>query len=488
MTQLMPRKHSLTILLLTLIAIVSKLTIRYIYHFDFTAIPVLETWHLLNKDLLVNRPWESLWNLHSQPPLFNGLCSLLIIWFPKHYEGVMEILWFLFGYAQTILLYASLYKLSNKRWLAFAISAYFSITPAFLLYESWYFYTYLGMIFLSWSLFFLIQYLRTEKFVWGFALFALLAVICLTISMFHLAWLVLIAIGLIIFSKPQLRRRTFMAALFPVLMVTGWYAKNKVMFGHFTASTWMGMNIARIMLPLDRQLPSSVTNDTIRRLADIGPFRCLEEYGPWLPANDKYKNVPALQEWCKASSECNFNNIQYIWISDKFQEASIACLKSNPKPYLSLIKTSTTLYFSPATNYFAFKKNRSKIIDYENFFNLGYIPIYKDYVFLTNAILFLAYLFSFTALVVILLKRFKNVLKGTQKWQWQDIAVIYCAFNIQYLALAGNLLELGENMRFRFQVIPLFLFMLTYLYWHWKWRKKAVTTTETPANTVQTAI
>ncbi|NIG56329.1 hypothetical protein [Chitinophaga sp. Cy-1792] len=488
MTQLLPRKHVPTILLLTLIALVSKLIIKYIYHFDFTAIPVLETWHLLNKDLLVNRPWESLWYLHSQPPLFNGLCSLLIIWFPHHYEGVMELLWFLFGYAQTILLYASLYNLTNKRWLSFAISAYFSITPAFLLYESWYFYTYLGMIFLSWSLFFLIKYLRTEKFVWGFSLFLLLSVICLTISMFHLVWLVLIAIGLTIFSKPHLRKRTVLAAIFPVLMVTGWYAKNKVMFGHFTASTWMGMNIARIMLPLNRQLPPSIANDTVRRLADVGPFRCLEEYGPWLPVNNKYKNIPALQEWCKASSECNFNHLQYIWISDKFQEASMACLKANPKPYLSLIKTSTALYFSPATNYFAFQKNRSKIMGYENLFNLGYIRIYKDYVFLTNAILFLAYLLVFTAIAYILSRKMIRVLAGKEKWDWQDIALIYCVFNILYLAMAGNLLELGENMRFRFQVIPLFLFTLTWLYWNRKWRNTASSDTPTPVKTAQATV
>ncbi|MBV7532020.1 hypothetical protein [Chitinophaga sp. sic0106] len=475
MMHLMPRKHMPAILLLTLITVISRFIVRYFYHFDINAVPVLETWHLLDRQLLIDHPWECMWYLHSQPPLFNGLCSLLMNAFPVHYIQVMEALWIILGFVQTILLYLSIYQLTRKRWIGFAVSAYFCITPAFLLYEAWYFYTYLGMIFLSYSLYFLIRFLRTEKFVWGFALFLTLAVICLTISMFHLVWLIAAVVLVLLMCQPHLRKKTILAALFPVLLVTGWYGKNKVMFGHFTASTWMGMNVARIMLPLDRQLPPAITNDTIRRYADIGPFRCLEEYGvQWLPENKQYPGIGALHDWCKGTSESNFNNIQYIYISDQFQKAGMECLKADPKKYLKLTFTANSLYFSPTTNYFNLVKNRSKILGYEYFFNLGYIPIHKDYIFLTNAILVLLYAVSFGLLAWHSLQRWKGVRKRILAWEWQDIAAVYAAFNILYLMLAGNFLELGENNRFRFQVIPLFLFLLVYTVWNQWMRGKPI--------------
>ncbi len=49
----------------------------------------------------------------------------------------------------------------------------------------------------------------------------------------------------------------------------------------------------------------------------------------------------------------------------------------------------------------------------------------------------------------------------------RDIVIAYALFNILFVLCTGNLLEIGENMRFRFMTIPLFLVLCTMLYGRW---------------------
>ncbi|WP_143306687.1 hypothetical protein [Chitinophaga vietnamensis] len=463
MRPLIPSLHRPVFVFLLLLTLLSRFIVRYFFHITFDAAHVHMGWQLLSPELLQHRLLQSLWYLHSQPPLFNLLTGLALKCFPVHYALALEYLFMLMGFLQTWLLYRSLYELCTRRWLAAAIAAYCCISPAFLLYESWYFYAMMAMCGLSWSMWCLIRYLQTEKFVWACALFGLLAMLSLTVSMFHLGWILLVVL-LLCFLQKALWRKTLLAAIFPLLVVAGWYGKNDYLFGEFTGSTWMGMNISRIMLPVSKSAPLAVKDDTTRHIAAIGPFHCVSDYAPWLPADARYPDIPALHEATKPDGTCNLNHLQCIWIAQRFKAASLAELKAHPRNYASLVMTAHALYFAPASEYFHLAANRNKIAGYTKLFNLGQHPIYKNYVFVSSAVLALLYALAFSVLALQLYRRRKSA----TGWHWQETAVSYAAFNILFFLLIGNLLELGENMRFRFQVIPLFLFVLLYLLYKFK--------------------
>lgn len=448
------RQHWSPVLLLVVITLFSRFIVRYFYGITFDDSHLYIGWQLLDLPLLRDRLWESLWYLHAQPPVFNLGSALLIRLFPQQHALAMELLFIGAGLLQTLLLYFTLYRLRERRWLAFTVPALWCVSPAFILYESWYFYTFPAMCGLSVSLFFLERFLRTQQFVWGCALFGTLALLCLTVSMFHLIWLLMVAVTLLLLH-PAMWRRICLSALVPVLLVSGWYAKNNYLYGQFTASTWMGMNMARIMLPASRALPAAVQNDTTRQLVRTGTFRCVNSYRPWLPPDAMWPAVPVLQEVCKQNGSCNYHHGQYIFISEHFRRAAMASLKAHPGVYARHVITANLLYFAPASTYFYLEENRRHIAGYDRIFNLGLITLHSDYIYLNTLLLVLLYV-----LVAVLLIR--RLIKQRPRG-WQETMALYAAGNLLFLMLAGNLLELGENMRFRFQAVPLLLLLIVYL-------------------------
>ena len=85
----------------------------------------------------------------------------------------------------------------------------------------------------------------------------MLAILLLTRSIFHLAWMVLVVVLLAILLR-QCWRQVLLAAAAPLLVVAFWYAKNYYYFGTFGASTAMGIglsNITTLMVERERLLP-----------------------------------------------------------------------------------------------------------------------------------------------------------------------------------------------------------------------------------------
>lgn len=461
------RLHSQQLLFLSLIVVGSNFVVKYFFDLTFDYTQLSLAWQLLDVQLLKTKLIESLWYLHSQPPLFNLFAGIILQVFPHNYAIALEYTFKLFGLLQSLLLYLSLYRLSNKKSVAFVVATSFALLPSFLLYENWFFYTFIAMCGLSCSVFLLIQFLKTNRVIWAIAFFSCLAILCLTISMFHLVWLILIIILCLKLLKGY-RTKIIVGSLFPLLLVTGWYTKNLILFDHFTSSTWTGMNISRIMLPISGEPPPAVTNDTLCKLIETGSFKCLSKYQPLLPHNTNYPAIAAVQQTYKSSGGCNYNNIQYIYLSEKFQQASVAVFRYDPRIYFRNAITSNILYFAPASNYFYLATNRQKLGWYDRLFNFDLTPVYKSYIGIDNFILILLYICVFFSVSLILRRNYKENKLNTVSWKWQDVTVIFAAFNILFFLVIGNFFELGESNRFRFQVTPLLLVMTVYSYTYFK--------------------
>ena len=194
----------------------------------------------IDPQLLTTRLLESLWYYHANPPMLNLVAGLGYKWFGTGANVFFSAMFHFLGAATALSVYALTWKLSSSRLAAHIVTALLVFSPAFVLYENWFMYTFPAAALLTISALVLYRYVQTRQTRWCVAFFAVLAVLLLTRSLFHLAWMVVIAALLAIVLRSS-RRQVLAAAALPILVVASWYGKNYYYFGAFSSSTWVGV-------------------------------------------------------------------------------------------------------------------------------------------------------------------------------------------------------------------------------------------------------
>jgi hypothetical protein len=261
-------------------------------------------WQYLDPHLLRHDLFRSLWYLHSQPPLFNLLLGG-VVHLPTATSGTLQALFLLTGAALVVGLYLLMLELGTPRAVAWIGALLFSIFPATLAYENYALYTYAVATMLCWSALAAARYARTRRVGWGVATVALLSAVALTRASYHLVWIV-VAVGLLLFAIRPPDRRAVVAMMLPVLVVAGWYVKNFAVFGTFSSSSWVGMNMAHtVFSEVPRaDLERLVAEGKLSRDVLIGPFKPLSAYG----VAPGHTGVPALDELRTSTGLVNLNN------------------------------------------------------------------------------------------------------------------------------------------------------------------------------------
>src|SRR6185437_13942463 len=97
--------------------------------------------------------------------------------------------------------------------------------------------------------------------------FMLMALAIYTRQVFQLPWLALLVVLLALASRRP--KAVLRAAAVPLVLVVLLYAKNAVLFGVPTTSSWFGMNMARITLNVAprSELQRLVAEGRLSRLA-----------------------------------------------------------------------------------------------------------------------------------------------------------------------------------------------------------------------------
>lgn len=113
-------------------------------------------------------------------------------------------------------LYRLLTGLGIREWLSALLTILFVISPTAILYENWLFYMYPALVLLVLGALFVHRFAVTHQTRDGFWCFALLAALCLLMSLLHLIWLLLFAAGLFIGVR-RCRRSLLPAAGIPLL-------------------------------------------------------------------------------------------------------------------------------------------------------------------------------------------------------------------------------------------------------------------------------
>ena len=436
------------------------LYIRAGLQFDNT--PPKYFYQFIDPQLLKTRFLESVWYLHSQPPLLNFVTGLLYQRFSPQ-SKIFSYIFLILGFLFALTLYWLGLRLGIKPWASAALAIWFTVSPATAFYENMYFYTYPVAFLLVLAALVLSKFLETDNAWWGCGFFSLLAGLCLTWAIFHLTWMIATIALIAVWYRNW--RKLALVSLIPVLAVTGWYAKNSLLFGTFSASSWVGMNLSHVTF-LSPLAPQSVRDDLVRR-GDLTPypvpeaFRAIENYQGLLPVPPP-RGIPVLDENIKSTKAVNFNHTYYLALSERMLKDALRFIRSRPAIYLASVKQGLSIYFHSSSDYLLLKDKPAPGLEvwWDRIF-YGQVSNYNgDFNNRWNSSPLYVGWWLVIAYAAGTVYGLRTVLAGQSADQAFVPVITFITFTILYCTFTANFFDLGENNRFRFTLDPLVLLLV----------------------------
>ncbi len=445
--------------MILLLFVISRIIISIIgIEMDYQAL--YRNWQYLAVDTLRHDLLKGVWYDHTQPPLFNLLLGVILKISGSFAPLVFSLLFKLITLLNTFLLLRLLKENTKHKNIPIVFSLIYLLSPATMLFENELFYTSFITLLLLLSCFYLLQYQVSGKPGKLVGFFLPLALICLTRSMYHLAWLIIPWLFLFISARKRKSARQALLTVFLfIAVVCGWYIKNFMIFGSFTTSTWAGMNIARNVFH------DAVITDS-SRIASIEPFSNISAYHNFLShepvAAFKGLNDRDLTQEMKNDSFINEKHAGYIEISRQYMQASKQYVRDHPGAYLKNVVQSAIIFFAPATRYPVNEAQARKIKYYDLLysFNLSQLAKGKQE---RRIALTLSALPKFICYALVFLIAINTWIRRKQ------IALLhlFIIYVIGYIFTISSLFEHYENMRFRYEAEPLFLVLAAGILTNW---------------------
>ncbi len=416
-------------------------------HFGFDAL--YDYWQYLDVQSLRHHLLRGLWYQHSQPPVFNLFLGTVLKISGSAAPLVLQVIFLMMSFVNAWLLLLIVKLVTSSRSLALAFSLGYLVSPATMLFENELFYTSFLSLWLLVAVYAVVLFERRKRNIYLVIFYAALCLLCLTRSMYHITWLAGLSLFLTwYYRKTPFFKPVFISALVSLCLVSGWYAKNAVIFGKFAASSWMGINFSRIVFHDEAITDSS-------SIAAIHPFYPISYYRKYITRDyERYAGLDDrdLLNEIKNDHFVNMNHAGYLQVSDKYMAASWSYLAKHPGAYLRNMGKSFIIFFTPASSYFKLEQNAEHIRHYDLLagFNLSHLSTIdrEKKTLLAMAAIPMCLLY---AIVFIFMVR-----RG--KW---NAANVFIATTIGFTFIAGTLLEYGENMRYRYEIQPLFFVLLS---------------------------
>lgn len=438
----------------------------------FTPHMALSSEEVMDPALLRHHLWQTLLYLHAQPPLYNLFIGLWLKVFGtgRAFDLSLHVLFLLTALVAYVASYALQRRLGVGRGLAYAVSTALLVSPAFVLYENLAFYTLpVATLLLLASL--ALHAAVTGRRPWPWvAFFGLLFLLCGVRSTFVLPFY--LAVALLLAWVLRRRARAILLAALPFgLLVFGFYAKNAVVFGQFTDSSWMGMNLAGTMythIPTAR-LRALVAAGRMPAIALVPRFSRVPVYAGMAPPACAAIGAPILTEAVTSVGRRNLDNCVYLGASQRYLQADLAGLRACPACFVYAVAHAWYIYFRPAEQYHLIpKSNRAAIAGWIRAWPLS-APLHVDaaglYLRLMHANGLRAhaarpktiYPWLVLTLVAALASGVAVTLGGLGSAR-DDPRRIVCAWLtgvVLFVGVVSNIGEVGDNMRFRFATDPL---------------------------------
>lgn len=423
---------------------------------QFDRSPLPWFWQYIDPELLKHDFFESVWNLHIQPPLTNVFLGVMLNLFPHDFSTTTHLVFMLLGLAQAVTIYLLLWRLGVNRALSTTVAVLFSVLPLSLMYENYLFYEYAVMVLVTVAALSLQIFVSRPTFWRGFAFFALIGTLIYLRSMFQLAYLLILIAFFLLLIKDH-RRLILKSALVPLLAVVLLYTKNAVMFGFFGSTSWLGSSLAKVTvaeLPTEKRL-ELVRQGKLHRIETIGVFNQLHEYYRYIKRPAKTGIEVLDTEYKTTGGGRNMNNLAYVELSRLQFSDGLTSLREEPIHYIRYRKASFQDYFTPSTDYdFLSASNLRAIQEWDEIVDTVLYGQPKQGS--TGVLIAFWYLLAFIYGLVVLVGVIRRRLA-----QPFDLAVLFIWFTALYVTVVSIALEVGENQRDRIVSEPLVLVLLT---------------------------
>jgi hypothetical protein len=459
--------------LLAMIFAVSRLG-YYLLGVRFDARPVLHYFQFIDPELLKHRLFQSLFYLHVQPPGWNLYVGTVLKLFPISYPSVFHFIYLLLGLGICWAIYHLMRICGVSRWLAFSLAIWFIVSPGVVLFENYLLYEYLVAFFLVAAAVTLVHFVQDSRSLWAMLFFAALFGLVLVRNFFHLVYFAAILAALA-FLFPARRRTVLLCGALPLLAILGLYAKNRMLFGSFSGSTWMGMNMDVITA---HQLTGTEAADFVARgvvspvsLLDLGSP--IEAYRPYIqmPART---GIPVLDDCVSSTNATNFNCLAFLQVQRIYTRDGLALLRNYPVVYLRSVEAAWFSYFLPAGDFPFFDLNRPKIHAIDRLWNIVFFGQFKEAsdrkelrrLAANGARASLALytgVFLMIGLPALWLWSVCYLITGVRRQTLDPPAAILLGFlllNITYVTALANFLSSFENNRYRFPLDAFYVVLL----------------------------
>lgn len=323
---------------------------------------LVEVMHFADPELLRTRLCETLWYLHIQPPLMNlfvGLVLKCVSWDRPVFMALYLAMGFVL-YQCTFVLQLRLGV--GKRWAAVS-STVFMASPSFILWENYLLYTMPCAALLALAAVCLCDVLERGSGAAAAGFFWALFALCGMRSMFHLGYFVLI-FCVLLWRMKNYRRKIAMAAIVPLLLLSGIYAKNYLLFGEFGVCSFVGKNLW-IMTAGNMRWDEKVQlieEGRLSRLSLINRWDSLDSYpAEFKEVPSRFRGIPVLSQTHKSNGAVNYNHYGNIEISRIYGQDAWYVLLHRPKVYLLSLAVSGYRYFKSSSALPVSLENQAKI-------------------------------------------------------------------------------------------------------------------------------
>ena len=422
---------------------------------------------LVDAQLLETRLLETIWYLHSQPPLFNLFVGLVLKFSPFGVVGTFHAVYLALGALLLWGLYDLGHKVGLSRRVAVVVAVIVGCGPVAVLYENWLTYEYPLAVLLVLLVDAGARWVRHGR-VPALATFVTLAAAAtLTRSLLHPVWLVAVVVFVLLARRPQAVSRGVVAAVaVPLVLVGGVMVKNQVLFGSPELSSWFGFNVYHVAVsPLPPDVFLQLYGDGVLEADPVTPPRC-ELERPDVPVlAEEYE-----QGWSgEVSGRQNFNWECLPPYYRSLADDAFAAARAEPRRTAKTVIGSFEVWAGPSTFYPGITPNRLEVEGLEAAYRRTVLlslpwtppvaaplawpaaaqaPDRRLHISLTIVAATLVVVGAAAAALI----RWRRAGMGPAR-----AAVVLGGGTILFVTLAGNLFEHGENNRFRFVVEPLTL-------------------------------
>jgi hypothetical protein len=427
---------------------------------------------LLDLDILHHHLLRGLFHLHAQPPLLNLLIGVSLKIAGPHYAWLVLAFQMSLDLAAGISVYLTLATLDVAPTFSLIVSLLLLLNPSAILYEFDALYTSIVFSIHCFIAFSATRYVTTRSNLALSWFMALAVTLTLLRSSYHWLWLVCL-FAILAWQMAPNRKQILRMGRIGLLLALIWPAKNYVLFKHFSSSTWAPYNLSRMWggVPLVKArsplLPTVAPTD-------------LSEVNSWLQQNWSVPPVgsPELDDIAKPGGGTNWNSLTVLRLHDAQVRDDLYLFHHDPGAYLHHVFLASVDYFEPSYLYFIGSTLEFWTPSHQLYqhiapverpigrlccYTLGHVSA-SDNVRSTAAAMWvhlrdvcLGALFAF-ALVI-------GCLSSVRFWPalWtpgpnapnlsaqRKTFAILLGFTVLYSFALSSLLEIGENMRFRYE-------------------------------------